>query len=195
MIVVKEKIVYQGKIIELIERHFERDGKSIVHERARRSPGVRTLVLSADNHVLLTREKRYELDAEDYRLPGGKVFDRLDDYNEFLATHPDSTDMLPKAKAAAVLELKEETGLDIREADLEFVYVSPCGSTVDWDLFYFMARVPDTKLGKQLLGEGENIIPEWHNVADAKALALDDSKMSEDRSVAFILRVLERILI
>ena len=189
-----EKIVYQGYVLEMVERHFERDGKSVVHERARRTPGSRTLVISDDNMVLFSREHRYELDGEDYHLPGGKVFDRLTDYNDYLATRPTKDSLITTARDGAVLELKEEVGLTVTPDMLEFCYLSPCGSTVDWDLYYFICRVPDTLLGEAALGSGESVKPEWHTVQEAYSIALDGTKMREDRSAAFVLRTLYPLL-
>lgn len=190
----EEKIVYQGTILEMVERRFERDGKTIVHERARRTPGSRTLILSGDGQVLLSREHRFEIDDYDYHLPGGKVFDRLTDYNDFLATEPDKKTLVKSAKRGAVLELKEEMGLTVLEDDLEFAYLSPCGSTVDWDLYYFICRVKTTELGAQDLGSGENVEPVWLSTQEAYDIALDGTKMHEDRSAAFVLRSLAKIL-
>ncbi len=190
----QEKIVYQGKILEMVERHFERDGQTIVHERARRTPGSRTLVLSEDGKVLLSREHRFELDDYDYHLPGGKVFDKLTDYNTFLATKPDKTSLIETARDGAILELKEEMGLTATKDQLEFAYLSPCGSTVDWDLYYFICRVQTTELGDQDLGSGENVEPVWLSAQEAHDIALDGTKMHEDRSAAFVLRSLAKIL-
>jgi len=54
--------------------------KEVVFETARRAPGVR-LIIVRDGQMLITREFRNELDDYDYRLPGGKVFDTLDEYS------------------------------------------------------------------------------------------------------------------
>lgn len=190
---ITERIVFQGKILEVVERQFERDGKTVVHERVRRTPGSRTLVISADNRVLLSREHRYEVDGFDYHLPGGKVFDKLTEYNAFLKSKPDKKALIAAATQGAILELEEEIGLAVTESELEFAYLSPCGSTVDWDLYYFICRVPTTDLGEQNLGSGEHAIPEWHSIEDAYAIALDGTKMHEDRSAAFVLRTLTKL--
>lgn len=70
-------IVYRGKLFDIIQIP-QPDGR--VFEVARRAPGVRVIVHDAkEQKVLLTREFRRELDAWDYRLPGGKVFDTLNE--------------------------------------------------------------------------------------------------------------------
>ncbi|MEI8091899.1 MAG: hypothetical protein WCG98_06930 [bacterium] len=52
---------------------------------------------------MLTKEFRKELDDFDYRLPGGKVFDTLNEYNE----HRD--DIANYALTAVKRECEEET--------------------------------------------------------------------------------------
>jgi 8-oxo-dGTP pyrophosphatase MutT (NUDIX family) len=75
-----------------------------IWEIARRSPGVR-LILRDGDKILLTKEYRKELDAVDYRLPGGKVFDTLEEYNAY------KQDIEKYALRAARRECEEETGL------------------------------------------------------------------------------------
>lgn len=80
----QEKIVYQGKIIEVVQQTRKTGDTEKLFEFARRSPGTRLIVRSGDK-VLLTKEYRTETGNWDYRLPGGKVFDTLEEYNRFLA--------------------------------------------------------------------------------------------------------------
>ena len=78
-----EEIFAAGKLFELV--HLPQpDGR--VFELARRAPGVRLIICDRQNKtILLTKEFRQELDGWDYRLPGGKVFDSLDEYEAFRA--------------------------------------------------------------------------------------------------------------
>jgi 8-oxo-dGTP pyrophosphatase MutT (NUDIX family) len=55
--------------------------QELVFEIARRSPGVRLIICDKDK-ILLSKEFRKELKGYDYRLPGGKVFDTLKEYNK-----------------------------------------------------------------------------------------------------------------
>src|SRR3989344_2025656 len=107
-----EKIVYKGKIVEVVQKVIKRDGKEIFFEYARRSPGTRLMIITSDNSILLTREFRHELNEYDYRLPGGKVFDTLEEYNSFLS---ENKDILAKATEAAKKEAKEEVGIEVEE--------------------------------------------------------------------------------
>ncbi|MEI6117757.1 MAG: hypothetical protein WCP92_00380 [bacterium] len=53
----------------------------MLREIAKRSPGVRLIICDGDK-ILITNEFRKEVNTDDYRLPGGKVFDTLKEYNE-----------------------------------------------------------------------------------------------------------------
>lgn len=167
-------IVFQGKIIEVIQ-----DGK---REFARRSPGTRLLIVK-DGQIMLTKEHREELKDFDYRLPGGKVFDTLAEYNQFVDS---GNDILIVAQDAAKKEAREEVGIEV--SDIKHIWTSVCGATVIWDLYYFVVS-QFTKLESQSLEEGENIKPVWFTYEEARQLALT-GKMSEDRSVAVLLRFL-----
>ena len=108
-----EKIVYQGRIVELVQYPVLVDGKEVVFEKARRSPGVRLLIETPDGQFILNREKRHELGLEeDLRLPGGKVFDSLLEYNTFLSNQKDETDIIEKAKEAAEKEARDIASWD-----------------------------------------------------------------------------------
>ncbi len=186
-----QKVVYQGKIIEVVEEEVEIGGNMRTFEFARRAPGSRTIVIAKTGKILLSKEYRREANGYDYRLPGGKVFDTLSEYNAFLSQEPDEARMAEIAEAGARKELAEEVG--INKADMELLYLSRCGATVEWDLYYFVAHVVDESLGEQQLEEGEDIMVEWVSRGRAKSIALDGSKFSEDRSAAVLLRYVESL--
>lgn len=76
-----EQIDYSGSIFEIV-RQEQPDGRFF--EIARRAPGVRLIITDKEQEkLLLTREFRQELQDWDYRLPGGKVFDTLEEYSKF----------------------------------------------------------------------------------------------------------------
>jgi len=182
-----EKIAFQGNIIEIVQQdHDVGGGKIVTFEKARRAPGTR-LIFIKDGKVLLTKEHRIELDELDYRLPGGKVFNRLTEYNDFLST---GEDILIPAKKGAILEASEEVGILVEEDDLELFHTSICGATVDWTLFYFVARNFREDETGQTLEHGENIQPVWVTFDEAREICLS-GKMQEDRSVGVLLRFLE----
>lgn len=177
-----EKITYQGRIIEVVEQEVESGGKTKTFEFARRSPGVR-LIIPAGNKILLTKEFRHEVGGYDYRLPGGKVYDSLEEYNAALSS---GTDIAEAAKAAAIKEAIEEVGIKI--SDLEFFHKSVCGATVTWDLFYFVAK--SFEQDAQHLEHGEDITVEEVSRAEAEKMCLD-GRMSEERSALILLKYLK----
>lgn len=60
MKLLKEKIVFQGKIVEVVHQLVKIDGHELVFEIAKRSPGVRLIICNKDK-ILLTKEYRKEL--------------------------------------------------------------------------------------------------------------------------------------
>lgn len=177
-----EKIVYQGLIVEVVQQKMREGDKEKTYEFARRSPGTRLIIVSPDQKVLLTKEYRPELKNWDFRLPGGKVFDSLTEYNEFLKS---GGNILKPAMVAARREAEEEVG--IRARDVAHFATSPCGATMRWDLYYFV--VSKFTATAQKLGQGENIQTNWFSFDQAKDLALS-GQISEDRSAAVLLRFL-----
>jgi 8-oxo-dGTP pyrophosphatase MutT (NUDIX family) len=178
-----EKITHKGEIIEVVQKEVEQSGKKKIFEYARRSPGVR-LIVPKDNQILLTKEFRQELNGYDYRLPGGKVFDSLDEYNAAIAS---GVDMQEAAREAAIKEAHEEIGIAVK--DLSFFHKSICGATVVWDLFYFL--VHDFEKTSQNLEEGEDIHIEFFDRNKAKEMCLEGS-ISEERSALVLLKYLNK---
>ena len=178
-----EKITYQGKIIEVVEKTRKIKGEDKVFEFARRSPGTRLIVPEGDG-IILSKEFRYELGDYDYRLPGGKVFDTLTEYNAFLAQEGDMTSA---AKIAAIKEAKEEMGIVVK--DISYLHTSVCGATVVWDLFYFL--VNDFEKSKQDLEEGEIITTEVISKEKVREMCLN-GKISEERSALALLKYLNQ---
>lgn len=175
-------ITHSGKIIQVVEQRMLIGSTETFYERARRSPGTRLLITSPNNRILLTREYRDEVGGWDYRLPGGKVFDILEEYSEAIKN---GEDILEKSKLAAQKEAQEEVGINAE--DITHLYTSKLGATVEWDLYYFRVNLPTEELGEQKLEPGENIQVGWYSPTDALSLALDGS-LSEDRSAAVLMR-------
>ena len=180
----QEKVTYQGKIIEVVEQPMQIGGKNIVFEFARRSPGTR-LIIPQDGKVILSKEYRPEIKGYDFRIPGGKVFDTLEEYNAFLKSSGNIGD---KARETAIKEAREEVGVAVEE--MEFLGVSHCGATVEWDLYYFVV----TKFSQnalQNLETGEDITISPTDIEDARAMCLD-GRIQEERSALMLLRYLNR---
>lgn len=179
-----ERIFSKGKLFAIV--HFEQDdGRTF--EVARRAPGVRLIIHDgAAGKVLLTKEYRRELDAWDYRLPGGKVFDSLD---EFEAFRQSGNDILEAAKVKAIEEAQQEAGVEV--AKLEFFKKSVLGATVEWDLYVFEATEWRISVEGQELEVGEKIEADnWVTYDEARTMALNGT-MAEERIALILLQWLE----
>ncbi len=179
-----EEIAYQGRIIEVVRQKVKTGDKEQTFEFARRSPGTRLIVISPDQKILLTKEYRMETGNYDYRLPGGKVFDALTEYNQFLES---GQDIIEKAQPAAIKEALEEVGIDVEE--IKHIATSKAGATVVWDLYYFVVSKYAQRQQGQELEHGEDIKVIEVSFDEAKEICLD-GRMQEDRSVAVLLRYL-----
>jgi len=179
-----ERITYQGKIVEVVEEEVEQQGSVRTFEYARRSPGARLIIPKGDQ-ILITKEFRHEHGTYDYRLPGGKVFDTLAEYNAALAS---GTDLTNAAERAAIKEAREEAGIDAKK--LSFFHRSICGATVVWDLYYFV--VEEFVKSQQELEEGEDISIEFLDREAVRRMCLDGS-IGEERSAFILLRYLDAL--
>lgn len=181
---IKEEIKYQGKIIELVEETYLSNGKEINLEKGRRSPGTRLIIETPDGQFLISKEERPGVGL-DFRLPGGKVFNSLNEYNQFLNLKKDDKEILEKARAAAINEAREEAGID--PIEMEEFCISSCGGSFEWNLYYFIIKKYN-EVG-QKLEEHEKI--ESIKISKDKLIELALSgEMKEDRSVAVILKYL-----
>ena len=155
-------------------------------EKAVRAPGVR-LILDDQKagKILLTREFRSELGDYDYRLPGGKVFDSL---AEFQTYYKSGKDIGEAAVNKAVQEAREETGYKV--VDPELVVKSTLGATVEWDLYVFKVTDFQKHEGGQALEEGEDIETDlWFTYEETREMILS-GKMQEERIALALLRYL-----
>jgi ADP-ribose pyrophosphatase len=180
-----EEVVAKGKLFELVQL-AQPDGR--VFEIARRAPGVRLIIADKANRtVLLTKEFRRELDAWDYRLPGGKVFDSLDEYEAYRKS---GNDMLDAAKKKAVNEGAEEAGVDIK--DLTLFKKSTLGATVEWDLYVFEVTEWQHHAQGQQLEHGEQIEADTWVAFDEVKKMIVDGAMQEERIALILLQWLDR---
>ncbi len=178
------EVMYSGHIIEVIHQKMQIGDKTKIFEQARRSPGVRVMLVD-EGKMLVTKEYRTEIKGWDYRLPGGKVFDSLHEYKEFI----DSGDeIIDYAMKAVDNEGREEAGL-VAENIEYFSRSGSGGRTIIWDLYYFIVDKFHLSDSGQMLELGENITCEWMDFEDVKRLCLDGS-FKEDRTVANILKFL-----
>lgn len=177
----REEIFARGKLFELVHE-YQTDNR--VFEIARRAPGVRLIINDADNKkILLTKEFRKELGHWDYRLPGGKVFDSLDEYEAFRS---DKQDISVAAEEKARAESIEEAGIEVGE--LRLFKKSTLGATVEWDLFVFEALKWQMVDGGQQLEAGEQIEADrWVTFDEARSMILVGD-MHEERIALILLQ-------
>ncbi len=146
--------VFDGEIVQVLQKKTERGD---VYEIARRSPGVRMIIVTPDNKFLISREKRDYLEKGlDYRLPGGKVVDTLEDYLvllEKLEHGLDDGDLTSTVQGAVIKEAKEEVGITVRNPEL--LHIATAGGTIEWDLWYWLVK--DFDRGEQELEHDEEI--------------------------------------
>lgn len=180
-----EKVVARGKIFELVEQP-QPDGRTF--ELARRAPGVRVIIPNLETgKILLTKEFRHELRGWDYRLPGGKVFDTLAEYDSFRKS---GRSLLEAATKKAIAESSEEAGIDVESVKL--FKISNLGATIEWDLYVFQATTWQPHPNGQHLEQGEQIeTGTWICFSDARTMVLDGD-IQEDRIALILLRWLEQ---
>lgn len=181
----KEVIYASGKIFELVQIP-KPDGR--VFEVARRAPGVRLIVANKPKkQVMLTREHRWELDGHDYRLPGGKVFDKLDEFEAFRRS---GQDILAAAMSKAKEEAAEEAGIQVD--DLKLFKKSMLGATVEWDLYVFEATNWQPHKDGQNLKEDERdgIDVGWYGYDQVEKMILKGD-MQEERIALVLLQWLK----
>jgi len=174
---------YKGRIIGVELEEKEINGKVVKFEKAVRSPGVR-IIAYKDSQVLLTKEFRYELNDWDYRLAGGKVVDKLEEY---LPIREDSTKLNDAVQEAVRREAKEELGLDVKSMTL--FKKSTCGATVEWDLYYYTTN--DFLEKENNPDEGEQIEKMWVSFQEASDMCMN-GKISEERSAIVLLNFLSK---
>jgi ADP-ribose pyrophosphatase len=140
----------------------------------------------ATGKVLLTKEFRHELGEWDYRLPGGKVFDSLEQFEEFRIS---GQDIIEAAKMQAIREAQEEAGIAI--ANLDLYKKSVLGATVEWDLYVFETSNWQLHVDGQELEIGEKIEADnWVAYEEARKMVLNGS-MAEERIALILLQWLE----
>lgn len=173
-----EQIVFSGQRIEIVNQLHSLDGKEVMFEWGQRPPGVRILAINPEGEILLTREYRHEIDDYDYRLPGGKVADTLEEWH----TQRESGTEQQAVEQKVVEEGKQEAGIEIQSAEL--IEVVPDGATFKWDLHYYETR--DFVEGDQELEHGEDIETSWYSPDEVLEL-VKNKKIQEGRTVYILM--------
>ncbi len=180
-----EKILYENSFFEFVEEEKEytiqEEKRSVTLRYVRRSPGVRALVINPKNQILLSHEYRFDLDCFDYRLPGGKVFDSLKDYRKSI----EENTLVEKAYEAVIKEGKEEVGIEFKNPKL--LWISKAGTSVNWDLYYYLITDFHILPNGQNLEENEIIDGfVWKSFEEVKEMCLEH-EIHEERTIGVLL--------
>lgn len=181
----KEHSIFDNGFFEFLEteEEFKIDNqtKYIKRNMVRRPPGIRALIVNRKNQILLSKEFRYELNSWDYRLPGGKVFDSLNEYKIAL----NNNTVMENVLKTVPKEVLEEVGLIISNPKL--LKISLDGAGVIWDLYYFeIKEYMKSETGAQL--EEDEIINGymWYNFDEIIKMCKNE-EIHEDRTVGVLL--------
>ncbi|MCL2037757.1 NUDIX domain-containing protein [Candidatus Saccharibacteria bacterium] len=173
--------IFTGSLFEILQN-------SKGWEKAVRAPGVRIILDDKKSgKILLSQEFRYELNEHDFRLPGGKVFDTLDEYTAF---RDNNADMLVPAAKRVIAETREEVNYDIRAP--RFYDRSTLGATVEWDLYVFVTTdFNETSEDLREEDEKDDIASAgWYTYDEVRQMIME-KKMQEDRIAMILLRYLD----
>ncbi len=182
-----EKAIFNNGFFEFLEteeEHIINNNKTTIkRQMVRRPPGIRALIINKEDKkkILLSKEFRYELDKWDYRLPGGKVFDSLDDYKASIT----KGDVQKHVDKTVKKEVLEEIGLIVKSQKL--LKISHAGAGVIWDLFYYVIddyEISDT--GSQL-EENEFVDGYVFKSYDEIINMCKNHEINEDRTVGVLL--------
>lgn len=181
-----EKSVFNNGFFEFLEteEEFTIEGKmkTIKRTMVRRPPGIRALIVNKEKkQILLSKEFRYELNDWDYRLPGGKVFDSLNDYKESLKRG----DVMDYVEKTVPKEVLEEVGIVVRSPKL--IKVSKDGAGVIWDLYYY--EITDYEISENGPQLEENEVVDgfvWKSYDEIINLC-STQQIHEDRTISVLL--------
>lgn len=181
-----EKSLFNNGFFEFIETEedFNIEGqiKKVKRSIVRRPPGIRALIVDKkEKKILLSKEFRYEFNSWDYRLPGGKVFDSLEEYKKSLKEN----DVLEHVEKTVAKEVLEEIGLIVKNPKL--LKISKNGAAVIWDLYYY--EIIEYSLSENGPCLEENEIVDgfvWKSFDEVIELCVNQD-IHEDRTIAVLL--------
>ena len=187
----KESSLFDNGFFEFLEIEndfrIENRVKHIKRNMVRRPLGIRALIVNKKNQILLSKEFRYELNDWDFRLPGGKVFELLEDYK--VALEHDT--VMESVLQTVPKEVLEEVGLIVDNPRL--LKDSKDGAGVIWDLYYFEIRdYRKSESGPQL--EEDEVIHgyQWYEFDEIINMC-QKNQIHEDRSVGVLLTYILKV--
>jgi len=181
-----EKSIFNNGFFEFLETeeefHIDGQTKKVKRNIVRRPPGIRALIINKEEEkILLSKEFRYELNDWDFRLPGGKVFDNLEEYKKSL----DENTVLENVEKTVPKEVLEEIGLIVKNPKL--IKISKDGAGVIWNLYYYeITEYEKDSKGPRL--EEDEVIEGfvWKSFNEIIELCANN-QIHEDRTIAVLL--------
>lgn len=180
-----EKVLFKEGIFEFVSEEkcycVNDENRNIKRNFVRRPPGIRAIIVNDKKEILLSKEYRYELELFDYRLPGGKVFDNLEDYKKSIEYNT----LLENVYKTVAKKVKEEVGVSIKNPIL--YTTSHAGASVVWDLYYFIIEDYEIIDDGQELEENEIIDGfVWKTQDEIIEMCLD-KQIHEERTIGVLL--------
>lgn len=151
-------------------------------ELASRAPGTRLMIIretAQGPEMLITKEFRQSFNDYDYRLPGGKVVDTLQEYLELKTTDQ----VWEKLQEAVRRESEEEAG--IVPESMEIYQATRQDATVQWNLYFMLIKDFKEVGQKANEHEEEDIKPHWMGLEEILRLCMA-GHVQENRSRAVI---------
>ncbi|GLY50178.1 NUDIX domain-containing protein [Lentzea sp. NBRC 102530] len=188
------EVAFQSRVFAQVHTPNQVGDQVVVFEMAVRPPGVRVIVVDrTEQLVYLTREMRTETNGWDWRVPGGKVYNKIEPYLPLYLEHDDSgraEALTEKVLDSAVQEAGEELGAVLSNPVL--LGRSPCGATVHWDLYFVLADLQSLRQSNNPeAGEVIEVRPvRWTEALDL----VDSGEIQEERSAMWLRRTLLRLI-
>lgn len=182
------KILSEGRLGAIVGFpmlvNFGNGHQEKMFERFIRPPGTRIIAVK-NNKIFLQKEIRLETKSEfDWRLPGGKVIDSFEEYKHYIGKELPEKIILE----AGEKELREEAHLGAE--NIKIFKKSVCGATVEWDLYYLIAK--NTKPFEHNHNEGEEILDEkWFSFEEVLSMC-KNGEINEDRSVSALFQFINK---
>ncbi|MBK5246212.1 MAG: NUDIX hydrolase [Peptostreptococcaceae bacterium] len=168
---ISSEYIYKGKIINLRKDHVEIvSGKTSFREIVEHNGGVGLVVLTEQGKMVLVRQFRKAVEKDILEIPAGKI-----ENNE-------------EPIAAAIRELKEETGYTARKMEFMGKIYPSVGYTTELIYLYLCTELTP---GETDFDESEAIDIEEYNLEELYKMSLA-GKIEDGKTLAAILLVYGR---
>lgn len=143
------KVVYSGRIVELVVDDIRINGKETIREVVRHPGGVGILAEVEPDLIPLVRQHRYPVERDVLEIPAGKI------------------EIGEAPEATAIRELEEETGYRPLEIETAFSYYPTPGYCDELLHIYYVNSVEKTNT---CFDEDEDLEIEFYSLDEAMKL-------------------------